>query len=71
MHHVKEHARFCAQGGTYALGNQNNAPDAAHPVYLANSTVDNSVAVGALFYLTGPNPAWRNPSDCGHQVRSR
>ena len=52
------------------MGNHEKAPDASHPVYLDSSNVDNStVAFGALFHLTGPDPMWRNKADCGFQVR--
>jgi len=49
------------------MGNHQHAPDASHPVYLEKSTVT-GVEPGGLFYLTGPDPAWRNEADCGEEV---
>lgn len=56
------------QGGSYAIGNHELAPDASHPMYLnASNVVD--VASDGLFRMTGPDPGWRNEADCGFQVR--
>ncbi|QDZ24800.1 fibrocystin-L [Chloropicon primus] len=48
----------------YAFGNDGSAADAFHPHLFRNTTW---VGLGSTrkVKLTGPDPMWRNPSDCG------
>ncbi|GLI70486.1 hypothetical protein VaNZ11_015368 [Volvox africanus] len=55
-------------GGEFAFANNPAAPDAFHPHYFSGIRVLGTNISGpdqGLFFLTGPNPAWRNSADCG------
>ncbi len=49
--------------GQWALANHVKAADAFHPHYFAQSNRVN-VSDAGLMRLIGPDPSWRNPSDC-------
>ncbi|GIL74261.1 hypothetical protein Vretifemale_4328 [Volvox reticuliferus] len=56
------------RGGEFAFANNPAAPDAFHPHYFSGMRVIGTNISGpdqGLFFLTGPNPAWRNSADCG------
>ena len=52
--------------GSFAITNHAKAPDAFHPHEFSDIRLSNvDVGNGALLKLHGPDPSWRNPSDCG------
>ena len=55
--------------GAFALSNYLH-PDAAHPHFFTNITRINTPTYGLLL-LSPPDPAWRNPSDCGTATYTR
>ncbi|GIL42086.1 hypothetical protein Vafri_130 [Volvox africanus] len=55
-------------GGEFAFANNPAAPDAFHPHYFSGIRVMGTNISGpnqGLFFLTAPDPAWRNTADCG------